>query len=171
MALNDKQITMTRDSICMVKHCRDPTHQRIHKVGHLGFLEILHHQVELIFYRQRAQTVRKYRYCPKSISLGWDDPLEKGKATHSSILAWRIPWTVYYMGSQRVGHNWEIFTFTKKKKILAEDFWKDSIFCSLDLVVRLLDSPAVSVWKPWLNNRQAMLKRYCTWNTALSPLL
>ena len=28
-------------------------------------------------------------------SLGWEDPLEKGKATYSSILAWRIPWTVY----------------------------------------------------------------------------
>ena len=28
-------------------------------------------------------------------SLGWEDPLEKGKATHSSILAWRIPWTVH----------------------------------------------------------------------------
>ena len=27
-------------------------------------------------------------------SLGWEDPLEKGPATHSSILAWRIPWTV-----------------------------------------------------------------------------
>ena len=27
-------------------------------------------------------------------SLGWEDPLEKGKATHSSILSWRIPWTV-----------------------------------------------------------------------------
>ena len=27
-------------------------------------------------------------------SLSWEDPLEKGKATHSSILAWRIPWTV-----------------------------------------------------------------------------
>ena len=27
-------------------------------------------------------------------SLGWEDPLERGKATHSSILAWRIPWTV-----------------------------------------------------------------------------
>ena len=26
--------------------------------------------------------------------LGWEDPLEKGKATHSSILAWRIPWTI-----------------------------------------------------------------------------
>ena len=27
-------------------------------------------------------------------SLGWEDPLEKGKATHTSILAWRIPWTI-----------------------------------------------------------------------------
>ena len=31
-------------------------------------------------------------------SLGWKDPLEKGTATHSSILAWRIPWTVQFMG-------------------------------------------------------------------------
>ena len=38
-------------------------------------------------------------------SLGWDDPLEKGKATHSSILAWRIPGTVLSMESQRVGHD------------------------------------------------------------------
>ena len=28
------------------------------------------------------------------LSLGWEDPLQKGKATHSSILAWRIPWTI-----------------------------------------------------------------------------
>ena len=43
-------------------------------------------------------------------SLGWEDPLEKGKATHSSILAWRIPWTeepggLQSMGSQGVRHN------------------------------------------------------------------
>ena len=38
-------------------------------------------------------------------SLGWEDPLEKGKATHSSILAWRIPWTVQSIGSQRVGYD------------------------------------------------------------------
>ena len=37
--------------------------------------------------------------------LGWEDPLEKGKATHSSILAWRIPWTMKSMGSQRVGND------------------------------------------------------------------
>ena len=37
--------------------------------------------------------------------LGWEDHLEKGKATHSSILAQRIPWTVQIMGSQRVEHD------------------------------------------------------------------
>ena len=43
-------------------------------------------------------------------SLGWKDPLEKGTATHSSNLAWEIPWTeepggLQSMGSQRGGHN------------------------------------------------------------------
>ena len=43
-------------------------------------------------------------------SLGWEDPLEKEMATHSSILAWRIPWTeepggLQSTGSQRVGHD------------------------------------------------------------------
>ena len=37
-------------------------------------------------------------------SLDWEDPLETGKATHSSILAWRIPWAVLSMG-RRVGHD------------------------------------------------------------------
>ena len=45
-------------------------------------------------------------------SLGWEDPLEKEKYTHSSILAWRIPWTVSSMGSQRVAHGWATFTLT-----------------------------------------------------------
>ena len=38
-------------------------------------------------------------------SLGWEDPLEKGKASHSSVLAWRIPQTVSSMWSQGVGHD------------------------------------------------------------------
>ena len=49
-------------------------------------------------------------------SLSWEDLLEKGKVTHSSFLAWRIPWTeepgrLQSMVSQRVGHNWATFTF------------------------------------------------------------
>ena len=44
-------------------------------------------------------------------SLGWEDLLEKAMATHSSILAWKIPWTeepgrLQSMGLQRVGHDW-----------------------------------------------------------------
>ena len=44
-------------------------------------------------------------------SLDWDDPLEEGMATHSSILAWRIPWAeesggLQSMESHRVGHDW-----------------------------------------------------------------
>ena len=38
-------------------------------------------------------------------SLGWEDPLEKGMATHSSILAWRIPWTEEPGGLQSMGHK------------------------------------------------------------------
>ena len=44
------------------------------------------------------------------LSLGWEDLLEKEMATHSSILAWEMPWTeepggLQSVGSQRVGHN------------------------------------------------------------------
>ena len=47
----------------------------------------------------------------KVLSLGQEDPVEKEMVTHSSILAWRIPWTrdpdrLQSMGSQRVIHNW-----------------------------------------------------------------
>ena len=50
-------------------------------------------------------------------SLGREEPLKKGMAIHSSILAWRIPWTekpgrLQSMGSQRVRHNWTTNTFT-----------------------------------------------------------
>ena len=43
-------------------------------------------------------------------SLGWEDPLEEGRVTHSSILAWGIPWTeepggLQSIGLQRVGHD------------------------------------------------------------------
>ena len=66
-------------------------------------------------------------------SLGWEDPLKEGMATHSSILAWRISWTeepgsLYSIGSQRVGHDWNdlactwgtnILVWPKKKKSLS----------------------------------------------------
>ena len=50
-------------------------------------------------------------------SLGWEDPLEKGMATHCSILAWRIPWTeepcrLLSIRLQRVRHDWVTNTLT-----------------------------------------------------------
>ena len=68
-------------------------------------------------------------------SLGREDPLEKEMATHSSILAWRIPWSeelggLQSMGSQRVGHDWGTSLSlslsahpTKEKNILKTSLW------------------------------------------------
>ena len=59
-----------------------------------------------------AQTVKRLPAMRETQvpSLGWEDPLEKEMATHSSTLAWKIPWTeepgmLQSMGSQRVGHD------------------------------------------------------------------
>ena len=57
-------------------------------------------------------------------SLGWEDPLEKGKATHSSILPWRISWTVQSMGLQRVRHDWA----TLEESIFSDtSYYKNSL--------------------------------------------
>ena len=58
-------------------------------------------------------------------SLGQEDPLEEGMATHSSVLAWGIPWTgepggLQSTGSQRIEHYWETNTFTFKPPLLHE---------------------------------------------------
>ena len=55
---------------------------------------------------QESPAAQEIQVC----SLGQDDPLEEGTATHSSILAWRIPWTeepgrLQSMGSQRLVHD------------------------------------------------------------------
>ena len=59
-----------------------------------------------------AQTVKRLSAMQETRvrSLGWEDPLEKEMAAHSSILAWKIPWTsepgrLPSMGSQRVQHD------------------------------------------------------------------
>ena len=57
-------------------------------------------------------------------SLGWEDPLEKEKATHFSILAWKILWTIQSMGLQRVRYNWLTFTFTLGKSGERQHFLK-----------------------------------------------
>ena len=76
-------------------------------------------------------------------SLGWEDPLEKGTATHSSIPAWRIPWTVQSMGSQRVGNNWATFTF--------KYFWQRLLRCRTFLIASHQEACQAVPWgkKTW----------------------
>ena len=67
-------------------------------------------------------------------SLGREDLLEKGMATHSSIFAWRIQWTeepdgLQSMESQRVGHDWASFTYIEQ--IMAGLFFETSICISV----------------------------------------
>ena len=57
-----------------------------------------------------SQKVKNLAVTQETQVVGWEDPLEKGMATHSSVIAWRIPWTVepgrlQSLGSQRVEHD------------------------------------------------------------------
>ena len=82
-------------------------------------------------------------------SLGREDPLEEGMATHSSILAWRIPWTekpdgLQSIGSQRVGHNWSDSAHTQTAWKIAKTYifsltgtklyWKLICLCNMFLL-------------------------------------
>ena len=71
-------------------------------------------------------------------SLGWEDPLEKEMATHSSILAWRIPWTeepsgLQSTGLQRVGHDWAITSLHSGRRGWQRMRWLDSITNSTNM--------------------------------------
>ena len=84
-------------------------------------------------------------------SLGWEDPLEKEMATHSSILAWRIPWTeqpsrLQSMGSQRVGHDWATsHTPFNSSTTGLKAFWNRPLECRSKLI-RKRDSGEIQSW-------------------------
>ena len=93
-------------------------------------------------------------------SMGWEDPLEKGKTDHFSILAWRIPWTVQSMGSQRVGHGWAIFTSLHLTAAAAKLLQSCPTLCDPTdsppgspvpgiLLVRTLEWVAISFYNAW----------------------
>ena len=121
-------------------------------------------------------------------SLAWEDPLEKGKATHSSILAWRIPWTeepvvLQSTGSQRVGHVWTINTpthYTILPPLTSGEFPKAQIslfynplWYSLEkaMAPHLLGGPVLNSLEgesPWENGEGPEVPRHlCTdcWRT------
>ena len=63
-------------------------------------------------------------------SLGWEDPLEKGKAAHSCILAWRIPWTVYFVRTIQ-GTMTVVRWYLKAPSVQRKDYLELSWFTKL----------------------------------------
>ena len=81
----------------------------------------------LIYYWVWAQRLKRLPAVRETRvwSLGWEDPLEKEMVTHSTILAWRIPWTekpgrLQSMGSQRVGHDWATSSPSSSPSFITE---------------------------------------------------
>ena len=79
-------------------------------------------------------------------SLGWENSLQKGRATLSNTLVWRIPWTQepgrsQSMGLQRVGHDW--LTHTEKPE---QTFWPAQYFPSVYVSLSSVDSMTVGWW-------------------------
>ena len=100
-----------------------PIYFHIHILNH--DIYYLSHKASLV-----AQMVKTLPAVQGSVP-GSGDPLEKGMATHSSILAWKIPWAekpggLQPVGSQRVGHNWVTNTWLLKKLFVS---WWDFSYC------------------------------------------
>ena len=88
--------------------------QTLSKSGwHLGRINLYLSDMKQLWASLVAQSVKNLRAVQETRvrSLNWEDPLEREMAAHSSILAWKIPWTeepgrLPSMGSQRVRHDW-----------------------------------------------------------------
>ena len=91
------------------------------------------------------------------LSLGWKDPLEKGKATHSSILAWRIPWTLGYSPQ---GHKesdtteWLSLHFTCMHYCAGHSFIPRTGDWSLGMSSARLYETSMSPNCPWWGGRE-----------------
>ena len=92
-------------------------------------------------------------------SLGWEDSLEKEMATHSSIHAWRLPWTeepgrLQSTGSQRVGHDWasslSLYLHSAAQSVVySEELWDFHLLFAAFLAFTYSEShlfPSLLVW-------------------------
>ena len=87
-------------------------------------------------------------------SLGWQDPLDKGKATHLSILAWRIPWTVQPTGSRESDTNEQLslslLSQTVKNVPAMQETWVRSLGQEDALEKGMATQSSILAWRtPW----------------------
>ena len=114
--------------------------------------------------------------------LGFEDPLEKEMATHSSILAWRISWPkesgrLQYTGQQRIGHNWATNTFTFQHRHHFVDslshwntFSYTSLFSSLSGKSSVMYCPSCTVYSKSSSIVWKRYKEFFVWGVCVSPV-
>ena len=111
-------------------------------------------------------------------SLGEKDPLEKESAAHSSILAWRIPWTekpagLPFMGSQRVRHDWatNLLSFTRCLGSECQVIYVPSCFCFCPLCHPCMSPVAMLVlniwWLPAFANCSTPMIYFCCFPSSI----
>ena len=117
-----------------------------------------------------AQTVKNLPVMQETwvLPLGWEDPPEKGMATHCSIFAWRIPWTekpggLQFMGLQWVGHEWthmdgccslSLFSPQINFKIILLNFRKKII----GIIVKIIFYLFINLGEAWFHQNPSVLR-------------
>ena len=113
-------------------------------------------------------------------SLGWEDPLEKEMTTHSSTLAWKMPWTeepggLQSMGSQRFGHDWMTDTHLSFIYVCLSIFYLRSVFsyCSWGSQGKNTEVTSHSLlqWAVYCQKESWVLKNCCFWTVVLKKTL
>ena len=106
---------------------------------------------------------------------GREDPLEKGMATHSSIHAWKIPWTkepggLQSMGSQRVRHDWATSFHFIHVKIKPEETWRENKRNKKNNLVSLMNMDTKFLYEIVGNQIQQHIKKgYMPWPSRICP--
>ena len=112
----------------------------------MGYQRVRHYwATELNWTELVAQLIKNLLAMQETqiLSLSQEDPLEKGMATYSSILAWKNPWTeepggIQSMGSWRVGHDWVVNTFK-----ICSYRWKPWAFSSIHRISKIMPQSTI----------------------------
>ena len=111
-------------------------------------------------------------------ALGWEGSLEKGNTTHSSVLAWRIPWTIESMGSQRVPHDWVNFTSLQSAKANSVKRKRSVFYFSLPtfpepITWNISVGSDDNLWEVWcfypLRDQRLLIWFFSAWPTLKLP--
>ena len=158
MAEGEGEVAQSCPTLCNPVECSLPG-SSVHGILQARILEWVAKVAQTV---KRLSTMRETRVW----SLGWEDPLEKEMAIHSSTLAWQIPWTeepgrLQSMGLQRVGHDWATWLHLKNFITVSVYMCVCLSICDFmcihrldhseiySLVAQLVNNPP-AVWETWV---------------------